>query len=305
MEKIRITEVQDTNFGRCMKMENGVAELMVTLDFGPRIIHYALVGHENIMYQDLTHRPIGEAFPVFGGDVLRLYGGHRLWISPEILPRCYHPDNQPVECIEIPGGMEFIAPVEEVSLVQKSIAVVMGENSGDVEIMHKITNHGQWEIEIAPWAITQLAPGGVAVIPIAGPKTGVLPNRVLALWDYTNTNDERLTLGRDYAIIRQSQEVQEAFKIGLYNHLGFGAYFNRGQAFFKHFDVTEGEFPDFGCNFETYTNNNFLENETLGCLETIGHGESVLHKEIWKIFPEETIPQTEVDAAKIIGKLLG
>jgi len=28
---------------------------------------------------------------------LRLYGGHRIWVASEELPRSYHPDNSPVE----------------------------------------------------------------------------------------------------------------------------------------------------------------------------------------------------------------
>lgn len=304
MGAIKITQVQDANFGRCMKMENGVVELLVTLDFGPRIIYCGLCGHDNILYQDPTHRALGQPFPVYEGDVCRLYGGHRLWISPEILPRCYHPDNLPVECVEIKDGLEFIAPIEKFSQIQKSMAIVLGKGSCGVEITHKVTNHGLWEVELAPWAITQLAPGGVTAIPLVGPDTVVLPNRRLAFWDYANPGDERLTLGREYAIICQCPEATEAFKMGLYNHSGFGAYFNRGQAFFKHFDVADGQFPDFGCNYEVYTNHNFLEAETLGPLTTIGHGENVSHKETWQIYPENEIPKTEAETIRIIRKYL-
>ena len=304
MEAIKFTEVQDVNFGRCMKMENSFVELLVTLDFGPRVIYYALCGHENTLYQDPTHRALGQPIDVYEGDICRLYGGHRLWISPEVLPRCYHPDNLPVECIEIPNGLEFIAPIEKFNQIQKSMAITLRKNSGEIEIIHKVINRGLWEIELAPWAITQLAPGGVAAIPIIGSNTGLLPNRRMTFWDYSNLGDERLTLGCEYAIICQSPEVKQAFKFGLYNHSGFGVYFNKGQAFYKHFDAIDGQYPDFGCNFELYVNGNFLENESLGRLATIGHGEYVTHKETWQLLPESEMPKTEADAAKIIRKHL-
>jgi hypothetical protein len=282
-------------------MENGEVQLMVTLDFGPRIISYELCGRENMLYQDPAHSPLGEAFPVYGGDVCRLYGGHRLWISPEILPRCYHPDNLPAEYEETAAGLEFTAPIEKHTQLQKSMTIsILPDNS--VKVLHKITNHSLWELEVAPWALTMMAAGGVAAIPITGPATGVLPNRRLALWDYTNPADARLTMGRDFCLIRQSKDTQEAFKIGLFNHSGFAAYFNKGQVFFKHFDVTDGLYTDFGCNYEVYTNENFLETETLGPLQTLATGQSVLHTEIWQIFAEETMPQTEAQAAEIIGK---
>jgi hypothetical protein len=302
MGMINVSEVQDKHFGRCVKMENGRAELLVTLDFGPRIIHYALVGHENMMYQDATHKPLGEAFPVYGGDICKLYGGHRLWISPEILPRCYHPDNGPVEYEETPEGVNFTASIEKFSRVQKSMMISMSNTGSDVKILHKITNHSLWELEIAPWAITMLAAGGVAAIPVFGPATGVLPNRRLALWDYTNIADPRLTMGRDYVLIQQSQDARGAFKMGLFNHSGFGAYFNRGQAFFKYFDVIDGLFTDFGCNYEVYTNENFMESESLGPLQMLATGQSVLHTEIWQLFEEDSLPLTEAEAAEIIRK---
>ena len=304
MGDVKFTQVQDKSFGRCMKMENGVVELLVTLDFGPRIIHMSLCGKENMMYQDVTHRTLGDKHDVYEGDHCKLYGGHRVWISPEILPRCYHPDNLPVEYCEIPGGMEFIAPIEKHAQIQKSISVVLGENSDKVEVTNKITSHSLWELEFAPWAITMMAAGGVAAIPIGGPGTGLLPNRRLALWDYTNPADSRLKMGREYALITQSTDAKEAFKIGLFNHSGFAVYFNKGQAFFKYFDVVDGLFTDFGCNFEVFTNENFLESETLGPLQMLATGQSVVHREVWQIFEETTVPQTEAEAAEIIRKYI-
>ena len=302
MGAVNVTQVQDKHFGRCVKMENGGVELLVTLDFGPRIIHYGLCGHENMLYQDPTHRPLGEAFPVYGGDMCKLYGGHRLWISPEILPRCYHPDNAPVEYEATFEGVNFVAPVEKLSQVQKSMMISMSSTHNDIQILHRITNHSLWEVELAPWAITMLAAGGVAAVPIAGPATGVLPNRRLALWDYTNPADARLTMGREYVMIRQSPDVKEAFKMGLYNHQGFAAYFNKGQVFFKHFDVVDGLYTDFGCNFEVYANEHCLESETLGPLQMLEPGQWTLHSEVWQIFAEDKMPQAEAEAAEIIGK---
>ena len=301
MGMINVTEVQTVDFGRCIRIENGKVELLVTLDFGPRIIHYALCGHENMLHQDPAHKPLGEAYHEYKGDICKLYGGHRLWLSPEILPRCYHPDNLPVEHRKTPEGVEFIAPIEEFSQVQKSMLISMDKNN-NIKIVHKITNHSLWELEIAPWAITMLAAGGVAAIPISGPATGVLPNRRLALWDYSNLADPRLTMGRNYAMIQQSPEASEPFKMGLFNHSGFAAYFNNGQAFFKHFEVSDGLFTDFGCNFEVYTNEHCLESETLGPLQVLLTGQSVLHTEVWKIFAEDAMPQTEAEAIEIIGK---
>ena len=40
-------------------------------------------------------------------------------------------------------------------------------------------------------------------------------------------------------------------------------------------------YPDDGCNFETYTNHEMLEIESLGPLVTLAPGESSAHQERW------------------------
>jgi len=300
MSKIKINEITDSNFGKCVVMDNGIAQVHVTLDFGPRIIYYALNGQENVLYQDVAKGSIGEVLPPFD-EAFKLYGGHRLWVSPEILPRCYHPDNKPVKCAEIPNGLIFTAAPEEKNGIQKSMAITMTADSSEIEIVHRITNLGKWEIELAPWAITMLAPGGTAILPITGPDTGKLPNRNLVMWPYTNMGDPRLTFSRDCILVKQQTE-SKPLKLGYFNDSGFAVYFNKNQAFFKYFDVNEADYPDSGCNFEMYTDANFLESETLGPLELLEPGETTLHAERWEIFAESDIPKNEAEATEIIGR---
>ncbi|MCL2741947.1 MAG: DUF4380 domain-containing protein, partial [Oscillospiraceae bacterium] len=43
-------------------------------------------------------------------------------------------------------------------------------------------------------------------------------------------------------------------------------------------------YPDFGSSFETYTDGDFLEMETLSPMVTLGPGDSVSHSERWGLF---------------------
>jgi hypothetical protein len=43
-------------------------------------------------------------------------------------------------------------------------------------------------------------------------------------------------------------------------------------------------YPDFGCSFETFTNNEFLEIETLGPMTKLLPGQTVEHVEHWALF---------------------
>jgi hypothetical protein len=72
---------------------------------------------------------------------------------------------------------------------------------------------------------------------------------------------------------------------GVYNPAGWGAYFLNGTLFLKGAPVTHGAvYPDFGCNFEVFTNPDFLELESLGPMVGLGPGESMSHTERWALF---------------------
>jgi hypothetical protein len=53
-------------------------------------------------------------------------------------------------------------------------------------------------------------------------------------------------------------------------------------------------YPDFGCNFEVFTNPEFLELESLGPRVQLGPGESICHAESWTLF--RNVPGGEDDA---------
>ena len=301
-----ITNEKHAVFGNCVKMSNGLAELWVTTDFGPRVIHAGLCDKKNMLYQDNEMTPLGEMLDVYNGDIHKLYGGHRLWIAPEVLPRCYHPDNNPVTCELIPNGMRFIAPIEGKNNIRKSFSITMSENKAKVTLEHKVENTGQWDVELALWCITMMQSGGKAVMPFTKRKTGLLPNRHISLWDYAETNDSRVYWGKDFITLTQNEAMANPFKLGYNNEDGWAAYFNDGQLFVKHFKPTVGaEYPDNGCMFETYTNKSMLELETLGPLVTIAPNGNATHIEEWTFHNEPEIPSNnESEITKLMAKYI-
>jgi hypothetical protein len=48
--------------------------------------------------------------------------------------------------------------------------------------------------------------------------------------------------------------------------------------------IRAGRNPDFGCSFETFTNNEFLEIETLGPLTKVAPGQTVEQVEHWALY---------------------
>ena len=300
IEMIEITEVKYGEWGNCLRMSDGKNELFATLDFGPRIIRFAAIGAENVFYEDvdknITKEGLEEDFAkAYGADkgVWYIRGGHRMWISPEAFPRTYYPDNQPVAYEKIENGVKLIPPAQVTNNVQFEIEITMPEENC-VHLVHKVTNVGYWGLEIAPWALSVLAAGGVEIFPVPDRETGFLENRHLVLWPYAKMNDNRVTWGDKYITLRQDKNCTCNYKIGQLSQHGWAAYFNHGDVFVKYFDTAEDKpHPDRNCNFETFTSEYMLEMESLGEFKKIEPGESISHSECWCFFKDVKVPETE------------
>ncbi|MFD2670380.1 hypothetical protein [Marinicrinis sediminis] len=267
----------------CLRIYNEELELWVSLSFGPRILHVSLLNRANMLFQDPDHRYLksGDAFAIYGGRDFKMYGGHRLWTSPEIYPRTYYPDDQPVRWEQRDHRYCFIPPVEEGNQVQKKIQISL--QGSEVLVHHSVENQGVWEVELAAWSLTMLAPGGVAVIPQPKRYDDYLPTRRLVVWPYTNLGDARVTWGEAYLAVRQDLQG-DPFKIGLNHTEGWAAYVWKDQVFIKEIPFEEGEtYPDDNVNFELYTNRDFLELESLSPLRKLAPQQRISHTEKWRL----------------------
>lgn len=284
------------NFGRCLYISNGMAEAYVTVDCGPRVIHFGLAGGKNMFWADekragrLTVMGLDAAYG--RGEEYDLYGGHRLWTSPEHEIHSYFPDTDPVEYEITPEGCRLTPPPRPITGLRHFMELEMYPDRPLMKVSVSVKNVGISTVEFAPWAITQLAPGGLQVFPQPKRDTGLLADRVMAIWPYTNMGDERLTFTDGYVALRQDPQNPRPFKIGTLG-VSFALYQNFGAVFSKRapFNI-DGSYPDFGCSFETYTNNLFLEMETLGELKLAEPGGVICHSEVWELFsqPEKLSP---------------
>ena len=71
---------------------------------------------------------------------------------------------------------------------------------------------------------------------------------------------------------------------------------------FNHYD--DGNYPDSGCSFETFTNEHFLECETLGEIGQKPDGSIVTHNEFWSLYKDVAIknPKDEKEIEEIFEK---
>lgn len=294
-----------TYFGHvgCVRLFNGTVEAVVTIDVGPRIIRYGFPGADNIL-GELPDVSIETALGPW-----KPWGGHRLWTAPEANPRSYVPDNAPVEYrAEDRHSIHLTQKLERETGIQKELVVTLDDVGSRVTIQHIITNRNLWPIEVAPWAITTMNSGGVAILPQEPYRSWdeyLLPARPVVLWHYTDLSDPRWTIGPKYIRLSTDEQVARPQKAGIMNKQGWAAYYRRGTLFIKRFAYEEGTaYPDYGSNNEVYTGGATIEVESLSPLRRLEPDESALHVESWELFPHVEIGLTEEDIEAAISPIL-
>ncbi len=295
--EVKCYETEYKNYGNCICLENGIIRLIATIDVGPRIVFFGFAKGPNVLFED-TDRNFYEINKGYG--VWYAYGGHRIWCAPEVMPETYYPDNNKV-AVEYDGCKLTLTP-EKTPFGKQFCLVcsITGDNSVCIE--NRITNCSSKPAEFAPWSVTGLAGGGTEIIPLCSDDNGFLPNRTMSLWSYASLKDERFTLTDRYALLRHDSAAQTAFKAGFNVTGGQIVYITNGQIFKKSFDgYTPAVYPDFCCNFETYTNKLFLECELLGEMRKYQPGETVSISEKWELFPVES--DTDKVIEEYINKL--
>lgn len=305
MAQVVVKEIEYKNFGRCLELSNGIVKAIATIDIGPRIINYSFINGDNIMFEDLDRVFFrsGPEFEKFGGGTWYSYGGHRLWFSPEGMPKSYYPDNNPVAYEKIENGICLKSEPQKWNQYVYEIDVVLDPDSTKLSLTHKITNLAAWPVELALWPITVLSAGGKEIIPQPQKDTGLLGNRLLALWPYTKMTDARVHWGDKYITLTQDSQNTDSFKFGINSEHGFAMYFNHGDMFLKQFTpIEEGNYPDGGMNFETYTNALFLEMETLSETVKLAPDATASHCEYWSLHKEEFPSEDENELEKLVKK---
>lgn len=291
---VEVEKVEYHGWPNCIKISNNIIEIIVLADVGPRVIHLGFKGQENQFYENPID--IGQT----GGDHWHNYGGHRLWHAPEDVIRTYVPDNFPVKVKRSKDGASFTSDIET-NGIQKVIEIHLSESQAKVKVNHILINHSVWPVELAPWALSVMKAGGRVIIP-QPPKVEhdghLLPTHTMALWGFTNMADPRWTWGEKYILLRQDSTFNYCQKIGCMNTLGWAAYQHGEYVFIKKFGCDASKiYPDFNCNFETYTDQNMLEVETLGPNVQLQPGEKVEHLEEWSLHKgiKPSITDTEID----------
>ena len=280
MTQRKIEKVSYGGWPNCYRLTNGKVELIATTDVGPRVIRYGFIGGQN-MFVEMPGQ-IGTS----GERHWMGRGGHRLWAAPEIIPDTYALDNSPVTATVTDDRITLLQQVEPETGLQKEMSLEFTQ-TGEVKVTHRIENTGEMTRRMAPWALTQMAQGGTGIAtfpPRGGHSEVLLPTNPLVMWAYTDFSDPRWVLTKHYLVLKQDPNIAAPQKAGLFNEHTRAAYLLGSDLFIKRYEANPAlPYPDFNCSFEMFSNNEFLELETLGPLVDLMSGFSATHIEHWSL----------------------
>jgi hypothetical protein len=310
--KVTVEKTEYKGWKNNLRLSNGDTELILTLDIGPRIISYRLNDGKNVFVE------LADQLGKSGETDWIARGGHRLWVGPEDLTRTYAPDNSPIKYEELSGGAIRLIQNPDEYGIQKEMDVQLAPRGSKVTVTHRIKNVAEKETELAPWVLTMMAPGGIEIIPLPakrphlGPPKNAKspkdywPNQVLVVWPFTDFKDPRWNFGTKYITLRHDA-TRGPTKIGLAHQLGWIGYVNQGTLFIKRIPYEQDKtYPDNGCNFETFSNQDMQEIESLGPMVKLGPGKSVEHVERWDLVGgiEDIQSEDDIDN-KVLPKIKG
>jgi hypothetical protein len=284
-------------------LSNAYLRLDYLAEAGPRLVRLVVAG--SARQENMLAETPGISWPTPYGDYF-LRGGHRLWHAPEGTPRSSIPDTSGLQVEDLPGGVRLSQPTETATGIAKAMEIRLCPDRPALTLTHSLQNNNLWAVEIAPWAITQLVLGGVALLPqTPGPVdlTGLHPNRHFALWPYTSMNDPRLEFYDDVCLVHGRPRLP-AFKMGYENRQGWVAYGRDDVVLVKRFCPEPARpHPDYGCNVEVYVNDTHLELELLGPLCRLEPGQAARHVERWEFHTGLTVTP-EVEAVREVIQTL-
>ncbi len=263
------SEIPYGGWKRNLKIADGAAELVVTLDVGPRILFAAPVGGRNLFAE------LPEQLGKSGEQEWQIRGGHRFWTAPEN-DESYALDNAPVDYAKLDDKtVQIVSPASPFGW-QKTL-VIRSEGGGPLpglphpEEHRREAGRGNPLGPLRDGARRHRHHPAASLRPPSGRPASRRPlhqrrfpgQPKLVLWKYTPASTTpRFTLGQNHWHVRQVSPAA-ATKFGLW-HEGWVAY-QLGTAFFAKTvpALPAPAYPDQGVNFELFTNGTILELETL------------------------------------------
>lgn len=306
---MEVREIDFNSFGKCILISNGILDMVVTIDFGPRIIFLGFTSGKNVLFEDEARKYI---VPSDDGKTdidhaFYYYGGHRLWLNTGRPSQAIMPDNEPVIYSVLSESVRLYPQRQKYSDFQTGIEIIMGEGAADAMVIHTAKNCSRETKACGLWPVTMLAGNGLLILPQnIDDSSPDRPNRTISLWSGTDIRDDRLFLGNRYLTIRQTVGNEKPLKIGTNNIFGWAAFVGEEYTFMKRYvHVQQAVYPDFGSSCELRLGADFCEIASLGPVYRVEPEMGIKHVENLSVFQNHSAvdPEDEDEIESYIGNL--
>lgn len=241
----------------------------VTLDCsrGPRVT--SLLADGTQLMAELSPPVYAEAST---GPRIELTGGHRLWVAPEVPELTYGFDDLTGGLVR--DGDAVVVEDADTPLARRVRATLAGRT---VLLQHTVTVAGGPSVRIAPWALSQLRPGGTVVLPVSRSDRddhGLQASGSVITWPYTDLADERYSFTGDAVVVDSTLDDRPPTKIGVDGLAGWAAYVLDDIVLVMRWmpPAPDAALADLGAVAQTYIAPRFVELECLGAVRAVEPG---------------------------------
>jgi len=288
---LQIEQAEFLGWREAYRLRLGDATMVVVTEVGPRILSLSVAGGPNLLFVDQETAGQGQ-----GDADFCVYGGHRVWVSPETVDT-YAPDNGRCQVGVSDGKLTVIAPVTPQTGLRKRLTV--SARDGRFVVEQGVLNTGDAVYAGGIWALTCVVPKGTVVFPWGRQASWDL--KKIVYWSKwmghsSDVNSPQWQPGPDLFAVRPTGEEG---KVGSNSPEGWVALCRDDATFVKSYPwFPNVRYPDEDCSLQVYTNEHFVEMETLSPLTTFYPGQEIVHREVWTVAAEAIDP---ADGAALRG----
>lgn len=282
---LSVKEITTEEFGHCVMISDKNLQIIVTIDYGPRIVSITENSEPNLIYHERDK------------EFHRCHG-HKMRLTLDRPSNTLYCDNSPVMYSLLDDGIKFTQTITEPFTLEISMDIVPGNESGQLMVVHSVVNKSKEPVKLSIYTETPFRHDGFVFVPQSNITEHDKPSRILTLWDNSKWTDNRLYIGNQYVTVQGNQNLSR-LKIGSNNTAGWCGYISGINSFIKRYIHNRTALYPF-CHCSTYAtaNDKYVSIQTSSPFYRIEPFEAARHVENW-IFPNANYICTPTDERSI------
>ena len=270
-----VNEINDSICGHAAVVSDGDMELIVSLDYGPRIVSVTKGGSKNLIYNEVDEQ----------------YGrshGHKMRITLERSTNGIYCDDLPVRYSPMTDGVRFVQTAAQPVALELSMDITKAPEGG-IMIVHSVLNKSDDYVKLSIYTETPFDNSGFVFVPQSNVPETEKPGRILTLWHGVSWTDPRLHFFNQYICVGNTEnELQHRLKLGSNNTAGWCGYSDGRSCFIKRYVHSRSAlYPFYSCSTIATSEFRHMSIQTTSPFYRIAPGENARHVEYW------TLPDSE------------